>query len=181
MLNTKEPTELALRYNRGKPQLHYILTLNSDTIPFLYRDQRIAEVVSAWGRFVVEEFLRSGTDANQNSNAQNEETSPSLKLAVCASVRFVEYHLALLGEGIFGVRALLADVFSKGAEKYAKNNWRKGLPLCELLDSMMRHLDKMERLEAYDEETGLLHAGHFLWNVMVIHHMSLEHPKLFVI
>lgn len=42
-----------------------------------------------------------------------------------------------------------------GAIKYEKDNWRKGFPYRDLLDSLKRHLNDFEDGKDFDEESGL--------------------------
>lgn len=54
-----------------------------------------------------------------------------------------------------------ARVMDYGATKYAMNNWRKAGPWLKVLDSGLRHLDKlMNTEETVDQESGIHHAGH---------------------
>lgn len=62
----------------------------------------------------------------------------------------------------------LAKVFTKGAQKYAPNNWLKGLPWMDVAASLKRHLAEFEKGEDYDNETGLLHMAHVAWNALAI-------------
>lgn len=57
-----------------------------------------------------------------------------------------------------------------GAEKYSRDNWKKGLDESALYDSLMRHLvaAKQEGPHAVDEESGLAHLFHAAWNVLVL-------------
>lgn len=57
-----------------------------------------------------------------------------------------------------------------GVIKYDPWNWSKGLPLVQLLASLMRHSWKLLRGEDHDKETGLHHADHILWNAIAIVH-----------
>ena len=62
----------------------------------------------------------------------------------------------------------LGEVFTKGAEKYAANNWLKGMDWSKVEGCMMRHLLKYQMGEDRDEETGCLHMAHVAWNAMAI-------------
>jgi len=62
----------------------------------------------------------------------------------------------------------LAKVFTKGAEKYAPNNWLKGLPWMEVVASLERHVAEFKRGEDFDEETGLYHMAHAAWNALAL-------------
>lgn len=59
-------------------------------------------------------------------------------------------------------------VLEFGAEKYARDNWRKGMPISELLDSMLRHVAALERGEWIDPESKLSHIGHIQCNAMFL-------------
>lgn len=59
-------------------------------------------------------------------------------------------------------------VLEYGAKKYARNNWRKGMPQTEILDSLMRHVSALLRGEMVDEESGLSHIGHIQCNAMFL-------------
>lgn len=54
----------------------------------------------------------------------------------------------------------LAAVLSFGAEKYAPNNWRKGMQYSRLSGALLRHLFAIQRGEDIDPESGLPHIDH---------------------
>ena len=62
----------------------------------------------------------------------------------------------------------LAKVLTFGAEKYAANNWRKGMAWSRVIGSLERHLNAIKRGEDVDKETGLLHAAHVMCNAMFL-------------
>ena len=77
----------------------------------------------------------------------------------------------------------LADVFAFGAEKYARDNWKNGLPPLEIVDSLLRHLEKYVNGEDLDADSQLPHVAHVHWNAMalsemVLQGMSREEPTL---
>ncbi len=58
----------------------------------------------------------------------------------------------------------MAEVFTKGSEKYAPRNWEKGMNWTSVLASLERHIAKFKSGEDYDEESGLLHMAHAMTN-----------------
>jgi len=62
----------------------------------------------------------------------------------------------------------LCRTFEAGAKKYSRDNWKKGLDRNELTDCLMRHLIKSQAGEIADEETGVDHLYHVLWNALVL-------------
>ena len=62
----------------------------------------------------------------------------------------------------------LARVFEMGAEKYERDNWKKGLNKDEVIDSLVRHLLSYKNGELVDEESQLSHTHHVHWNALVL-------------
>lgn len=60
----------------------------------------------------------------------------------------------------------LADVYTRGAEKYAERNWEKGMGWMVMFASLMRHTAKWCMGEDYDKESGQLHMAHVAWNAL---------------
>lgn len=58
-----------------------------------------------------------------------------------------------------------ANVFAFGAEKYARDNWRKGMKWTEVADSAMRHMQAWLEGETNDGESGLPHLAHAKCNL----------------
>lgn len=75
----------------------------------------------------------------------------------------------------------LAEVFAMGAEKYERDNWKKGLDKNEIIDSLLRHLTAFKDGEVKDSESGLSHTAHVLWNALVLaeQHSTKELNKEF--
>lgn len=73
-------------------------------------------------------------------------------------------------------------VLEFGAKKYARDNWRKGLPFSEILDSLMRHISALQRGEFVDPESELTHIGHIQANAMFLGNKAnindIEEPKV---
>lgn len=63
----------------------------------------------------------------------------------------------------------LAEVFTKGGDKYGDGNWESGMSwMKKVIPSLKRHLNAIERGEDYDKEWGLLHAAHLACNAMML-------------
>jgi len=62
----------------------------------------------------------------------------------------------------------LAQVYERGAAKYADRNWEKGMAFSRYLDSALRHV--FQHLEGNRDED---HLGHAVFNLMAV----LEHQE----
>lgn len=60
----------------------------------------------------------------------------------------------------------MIDVLAFGDNKYSVDNWKKGFPKHELLESMQRHLAALIDGEECDKESKLHHIGHIMCNCM---------------
>jgi hypothetical protein len=72
----------------------------------------------------------------------------------------------------------MAKVMTKGAEKYARDNWRKGLPISGIDDCLLRHQGKAQRRLGNDEESGCSHYAHVAINAMFAWWMEKYRPDL---
>lgn len=65
----------------------------------------------------------------------------------------------------------LTRVFEHGADKYGAGTWDK-VEIDRYINALVRHVFAMgEDAKAKDEESGLLHIDHVLWNAAVISQM----------
>jgi hypothetical protein len=62
----------------------------------------------------------------------------------------------------------LARVLTFGAQKYAADNWRKGIEWRRLIGAARRHLAAFSRGEDLDPESGLPHLDHLACCVMFL-------------
>lgn len=60
----------------------------------------------------------------------------------------------------------MVRVLMFGAEKYASDNWKKGMNKREILESLQRHLASLIDGENCDSESQLHHIGHIMCNAM---------------
>lgn len=66
------------------------------------------------------------------------------------------------------VADLMAQVLTHGAKKYARENWRIGMPFSETLGSLKRHINDFELGFDTDEESELPNLAHALVNAMFL-------------
>ena len=69
-------------------------------------------------------------------------------------------------------------VLEYGARKYARNNYRKGLPFTEIYDSMRRHQMAWLNGEDTDPESGLLHVDHIVANALFLAELTRRTPQM---
>ena len=72
-----------------------------------------------------------------------------------------------------------ANGFAFGAAKYAPFNWRRGLPITEQMDSLLRHLNAFfNEYEDIDPESGVHHLGLAQCNLSMMVNTLINHPEL---
>ncbi len=69
----------------------------------------------------------------------------------------------------------LANVFTRGAIKYASNNWMRGMEWSEVIGPLERHVLKWMAGECYDADTGCHHMFMVAWNALVLAFYQLLH------
>ncbi len=60
----------------------------------------------------------------------------------------------------------LIEVLMLGANQYGIDNWKIGLDLKEIQESIQRHLASLMDGELKDKDTNLFHVGHIMANCM---------------
>jgi hypothetical protein len=70
----------------------------------------------------------------------------------------------------------LVRVLEYGKNKYAPDNWKKGMPVTQVSESLMRHLFAFLRGEDVDPESGCRHLSHVMCNVMFLEYIMREKP-----
>ncbi len=66
------------------------------------------------------------------------------------------------------------EVFTMGAEKYGRDNWKGGTEWHEFYGSALRHMFKFWEGEEMDEESGLPHLIHAIWNLATLRYYKLH-------
>lgn len=73
----------------------------------------------------------------------------------------------------------MVKVLMYGADKYAPDNWKKGLDRKEILDSMQRHLAALIDGQEIDPESQEHHIGHIMCNCMFYSFFNIIDGELY--
>ena len=68
----------------------------------------------------------------------------------------------------------MVRVLMYGADKYAVDNWKKGLDKREILDSLQRHVAALIDGQEVDPESGEHHIGHIMCNCMFYSYFNIK-------
>jgi hypothetical protein len=71
-----------------------------------------------------------------------------------------------------------ALVLAYGAEKYGRDNWRKGMDWTRLIDAALRHIYAFSNGEDLDLETGRHHLAHARCELAFLIEYATTHPEL---
>ena len=71
----------------------------------------------------------------------------------------------------------IAKVLAFGAEKYDKDNWRKGIPMSKCISASLRHINAYNDGEDLDPESGLPHIDHALCGLMFVQWYAIHRPE----
>ncbi len=84
-------------------------------------------------------------------------------------------HMDLLSPvAMFG----LAQVLTKGLEKYPGSQWKKGMVWSKVTASLLRHTFKFMAGEDIDPESGCPHVDHIAANAMFLQEYFRKHKDL---
>ena len=72
----------------------------------------------------------------------------------------------------------MVKVLEFGADKYDRDNWKIGMPVTSVCDSMLRHIYAFMNGEDNDPESGISHIGHIMCNAMFLSNY-MKHRKEF--
>lgn len=96
----------------------------------------------------------------------------------CKQSEAVAMHFSANKVGVDQIPAecliLLGEVFSYGEKKYARDNWKKGMPWHELYGSALRHLYAFWQGQHIDNESGLPHLAHAMWNIEALLYYTIH-------
>jgi len=73
----------------------------------------------------------------------------------------------------------LVKVLEYGAVKYSPHNYKKGLPITETCESLLRHTMAFLEGEDIDPESGLEHVGHIMANAMFLAYNMREKKEIY--
>lgn len=71
----------------------------------------------------------------------------------------------------------MVRVLEYGSEKYSKDNWKKGMDVTKMMESLLRHSFSFLSGETEDQESGISHIGHVMCNAMFIQWMLENKPE----
>lgn len=139
-----------LRFKRADKRVH----------TFIGFEEECQEVLAAWKAELLTAANASPVSTQPSAGVKHDEDKPRLDLI---SPVWLE-----------GVGKVLAF----GAKKYEPHNWRKGLAVCRLLASTMRHILQFMAGEDLDKESGLPHLHHASAGLMMATEMWATRPDM---
>lgn len=60
------------------------------------------------------------------------------------------------------------QVMQSAEVKYPRNNWKKGRPVSDTIDSLLRHIMALQNGEHNDNESGMPHVDHIVANAVIL-------------
>lgn len=119
------------------------------------------------GKSVAEEAIENDITFLNKQAAKVKDFDPSKQEADGGGLRFdanknmLDLIRPLMDWGV-------ANVFTRGAIKYAANNWMRGMPWSKVYGPLRRHRVKWGAGEVYDKDTGCHHMFMVAWNALVL-------------
>lgn len=71
----------------------------------------------------------------------------------------------------------IAEVLAYGADKYEKDNWRRGMPMSRYISAALRHINAWNSGEDVDPESGLSHIDHAMCGLMFVQWYIEHRPE----
>lgn len=68
----------------------------------------------------------------------------------------------------------MVEVLEHGCIKYSPNNWKKGMPVTEVSESLLRHMFAFLSGESQDADSKCDHLGHIMCNAMFLSYIMRE-------
>lgn len=72
----------------------------------------------------------------------------------------------------------VSPLYAKGAQKYERDNWRKGYDWSLSFDALGRHLAQFHGGQWLDEETGCPHLASVVFHACALMYFQRSHPEL---
>ena len=124
----------------------------------------------------VDDFTKALLD--RDKEIWTKEEVDAVKHSLTNSPQALRYNQGKLEWSLVDFDSLegLVKVLEYGAHKYARHNWKKGMPVTQVSESLMRHLFAFLRGEDVDPESGCRHISHVMCNAMFIEYIMREKP-----
>lgn len=68
----------------------------------------------------------------------------------------------------------IGSIYSFGEQKYGRDNWKKGMAWHRVYGSALRHIFKFWRGIDIDDESGLHHLDHAIWNLITLRYYQMH-------
>jgi hypothetical protein len=127
----------------------------------------------------VDDFTKALLERNKKTyGVWSKEQVEAMKQSLTNSPQALRYNQGKLEWSLVDFDSLegLVRVLEYGAYKYSRNNWKKGMPVTQVSESLMRHLFAYLRGEDVDPESGCRHLSHVMCNVMFLEYIMREKP-----
>ena len=126
---------------------------------------------------------------NPNYGLRYNDNKPKWSLVDFTSlesmVRVLEYgaHKYSIFEDKNGKQYKGSEITKEEAENLkeiysGKDNWKNGMPVSKIMESLLRHAFAILDGESTDKESGEEHIGHLMCNAMFVSYMLKNKPEL---